>query len=180
MQAGTDALIIPYTEPKFVSFVPRRIRQLPKRTVDIVEVSPRDGLQGESATIATADKIELINRAVAAFGTGDAETLAAIRTEDSVVLKPEAEPLIGKQARHDSLEAVFAQFDVEESRSIKEIDITGDRAIVWGTYTVILAPKDGSPPINEAGNYIDVLHKQPDESWLFARTIWNATSLTGP
>jgi uncharacterized protein (TIGR02246 family) len=135
----------------------------------------------ESDHVADEARIrEVINRAVAAFGTGDAETLAAIRTEDSVVLKPEAEPLIGKQARHDSLEAVFAQFDVEESRSIKEIDITGDRAIVWGTYTVILAPKDGSPPINEAGNYIDVLHKQPDESWLFARTIWNATSLTGP
>lgn len=66
MQTGTVALIIPYTEPIFVAFMLRRYRQLPKRTVDIVEVSPRDGLQGESATIATADKIELINRAVAA------------------------------------------------------------------------------------------------------------------
>ena len=34
--------------------------------VEIIEVSPRDGLQGESATLSTADKIELINRAVAA------------------------------------------------------------------------------------------------------------------
>jgi len=123
---------------------------------------------------------QTIDRAVAAFGAGDTETLAAIRTEDSVVLKPEAKPLIGKQARRDSLEAVFAQFDVDESRTIEEIDIAGDRAMVWGTYTVILSPKDGSPPISEAGNYIDVLHKQPDESWLFARTIWNATSVTGP
>ena len=131
----------------------------------------------------TADKArirEVIDRAVAAFGTGDAETLALIRTEDSVVLKPEAEPLLGKQARRDSLEAVFAQFDVEESRTIKEIDIAGERAIVWGTYTVVLSPKDGSQAINEAGNYIDVLHKQPDESWLFARTIWNTTTITGP
>lgn len=123
---------------------------------------------------------EIINRAVTAFGAGDAETLAAIRTEDSVVLKPEAEPLIGKQARRDSLEAVFAQFDVDESRTIEEIDIAGNRAIVWGTYKVTLAPKDNSAPICESGNYIDVLHKQPDDSWLFARTIWNATTVSGP
>ena len=123
---------------------------------------------------------QTIDRAVAAFGAADAETLTAVRTEDSVVLKPKAEPLIGKQARRDSLEAVFAQFNIDESRTIEEIDIAADRAIVWGTYSVILSPKDGSPPINEAGNYIDVLHKQPDESWLFARTIWNTTSVTGP
>ena len=46
--------------------MPRGYRQLPNRMVEIVEVSPRDGLQGESATLSTADKIELINRAVAA------------------------------------------------------------------------------------------------------------------
>jgi len=34
--------------------------------VEIVEVSPRDGLQNEAQTVATADKVELIRRAVAA------------------------------------------------------------------------------------------------------------------
>ena len=33
-----------------------------KSSVRIVEVGPRDGLQNEKATIATADKIELIDR----------------------------------------------------------------------------------------------------------------------
>ena len=131
----------------------------------------------------TADEARIratIDRAVKAFDTGNAETLAALQTEDSVVLKPEAEPLIGKQARRDSLEAVFAQFDVDESRTIEEIDIAGDRAIVWGTYKVTLAPKDNSALIRESGNYIEVFHKQPDDSWLFARTIWNATTVSGP
>ena len=131
----------------------------------------------------TADEVrirEVIDRAVTAFGTGDAEMLAALQTEDAVVLKPESKPLIGRQARRDDLASVFAKLDVDETRTIDEIDIADDRAIVWGTYTVTLAPKDGSQAINEAGNYIDVLHKQPDESWLFARTIWNATSVTGP
>jgi hydroxymethylglutaryl-CoA lyase len=36
------------------------------RTVDVVEVSPRDGLQNESTLLATDDKVALINRCVAA------------------------------------------------------------------------------------------------------------------
>ena len=123
---------------------------------------------------------EAIDRAVSAFGTADIETLMSLRTEDSVVLKPGAEPLLGKEARRSSLEDVFDQFDVNETRTVEELDVVGDRAIVWGTYTVTLTPKDGSASTNESGNYIDILHRQTDGSWLFARTIWNAASVNGP
>ena len=114
---------------------------------------------------------EAIDRAVGAFGTSDIETLISLRTEDSVVLKPGAEPLLGKKARRASL---------EDTRTVEEIDVVGDRAIVWGTYAVTLTPKDGSASTNESGNYIDILHRQADGSWLFARTIWNAASVNGP
>ena len=36
------------------------------RTIDIVEVSPRDGLQNEAAVLTTAEKAERIGRAIAA------------------------------------------------------------------------------------------------------------------
>ena len=36
------------------------------RTIEFVEVGPRDGLQNESRLVATADKVELIRRAVEA------------------------------------------------------------------------------------------------------------------
>jgi len=45
--------------------------------VEIVEVAPRDGLQNEAQTIATADKIELIRRAVAA-GIGRIEVASFV------------------------------------------------------------------------------------------------------
>ena len=73
---------------------------MPKRTVDIVEVSPRDGLQGESATIATADKIELINRAVAPEALAE-ETRALAQT---VAGKLGAAVRIGKRAFYDQLD----------------------------------------------------------------------------
>ncbi len=123
---------------------------------------------------------EAIDRVVSAFGTADIETLMSLRTEDSVVLKPGSEPLLGKEARRVSLEDVFDQFDVNETRTVEELEVVGDRAIVWGTYTVTLTPKDGAASTNESGNYIDILHRQTDGSWLFARTIWNAASINGP
>lgn len=39
---------------------------MPERAIEIVEVSPRDGLQNESTMLPTAAKVELIERAVAA------------------------------------------------------------------------------------------------------------------
>lgn len=36
-----------------------------QKSIEIVEVGPRDGLQNEAATIATADKLELVRRAIA-------------------------------------------------------------------------------------------------------------------
>ena len=73
---------------------------------------------------------EAIDRVVSAFGTADIETLMSLRTEDSVVLKPGSEPLLGKEARRVSLEDVFDQFDVNETRTVEELEAVGDRAIV--------------------------------------------------
>ena len=51
--------------------------------VEIVEVSPRDGLQNEARTLATADKVELVRRAI---GTG------ARRIEVTSFVRPGAVP----------------------------------------------------------------------------------------
>lgn len=165
-----------------------RRRRIPSMTVRCLPVLTLILLSGCSSTpsdypAGSFDEArirEAIDRAVGAFGTSDIETLISLRTEDSVVLKPGAEPLLGKKARRASLEDVFDQFDVDETRTVEEIDVVGDRAIVWGTYAVTLTPKDGSASTNESGNYIDILHRQADGSWLFARTIWNAASVNGP
>ena len=37
-----------------------------KRTIEIVEVGPRDGLQNEAQLVPTADKVDLIRRCIAA------------------------------------------------------------------------------------------------------------------
>ncbi len=119
---------------------------------------------------------ESVERAVAAFNTSDVDTLVDLHTDDAVVLKPGKPPEIGRQVMRTSLERVFSMFRVKESRTIEELEIVGDWAFTWGYYSVTLTPTDGSPPINEEGKYIDALRRQPDGSWLFARTMWNVTT----
>jgi hydroxymethylglutaryl-CoA lyase len=50
------------------------------KPVSFVEVGPRDGLQNESVIVATRDKIELINRAIAA-GVKRIEVASFVRAD---------------------------------------------------------------------------------------------------
>lgn len=67
------------------------------RTIELVEVGPRDGLQNEATLIATADKVELIRRAVAA---------GARRIELTSFVNPRKVP---QMADAEELVALFGQ-----------------------------------------------------------------------
>src|SRR3972149_12104790 len=56
---------------------------MPARAIEIVEVSPRDGLQNEKVEISTADKVALIHRAIGA---------GARRIEATSFVSPRAAP----------------------------------------------------------------------------------------
>lgn len=56
---------------------------MPRKSVEIVEVSPRDGLQNESRQIATADKVRLVEQAI---------TMGARRIEVTSFVNPKKVP----------------------------------------------------------------------------------------
>lgn len=58
--------------------------------------------------------------------------------------------------------------------TIQEFDITADEivggddvAFVRGRYRLTAAAPPGSPPMTDRGNYMGLLRKQPDGSWLW-------------
>ena len=114
-----------------------------------------------------------VERAVAALNTGDVDTLAKLRTDDAVVLKPGGPPEKGKDEIRSNLEALFADWGVNESRTIEEIRLAGEWAFVWGFYEVVLTPTGEGESAQEKGKYIDILRLESDGEWRFARTIWN-------
>ncbi|MGW0007226.1 hydroxymethylglutaryl-CoA lyase [Nocardia grenadensis] len=70
-------------------------------TVEIVEVSPRDGLQNESAILSTEDKLELIERAVLA-GARRIEVTSFVHP-DRVPQMADAESVMAGLTRHDAV-----------------------------------------------------------------------------
>ena len=121
-----------------------------------------------------------VERAVAALNTGDVDTLAELRTDDAVVLKPGGPPERGKDEIRRHLEALFAGWGVNESRTIEEIRVAGEWAFVWGFYEVVLTPTGEGELTREKGKYIDVLRLESDGQWRFARTIWNVDAAERP
>jgi uncharacterized protein (TIGR02246 family) len=119
---------------------------------------------------------QAVDESVAALNASDVESLLDLHASDAVILRPGEEPDIGKEAIRGSFEDLFRRMELEESRTIEDLQVSGGHAFVWGLYTVALRPKDGSAPFSEKGKYIDILERQPDGSWKFARTIWNTTN----
>jgi uncharacterized protein (TIGR02246 family) len=113
----------------------------------------------------------MIEVALRALNTGDAEGYARLHTDDIVVLAPGRPPQVGKDALRLSAQKLSEQ-QIRESRSIDEITVSGNWAIVRGSYDVVLTPKEGGPPKHDSGNYIDILCKK-DGAWRYARSIWN-------
>ena len=70
-------------------------------TVEILEVSPRDGLQNEKTILSTEDKVELVDRAVRHFG-GAAAALG--RAADALLTVPVVAAVRGFSAASASTE----------------------------------------------------------------------------
>ena len=89
-------------------------------------------------------------------------------------VKPHARPERGLEAIGASLAELVERFEIRESRTMEEVTIAGDWAIVWGEYQVELTPRQGGESATERGKYLDVLRKE-DGEWKFARSVWNTS-----
>jgi ketosteroid isomerase-like protein len=63
---------------------------------------------------------------------------------------------------------------LETFPTVEEFDITADEiagcddvAFVRGRYSLTAAAAAGTPPMSDRGNYMGLLRKQPDGSWLW-------------
>ena len=73
--------------------------------------------------------------------------------------------------------AFLGAFDAKFSLAPEEVQIAGsDWAFERGTYEITLTPKAGGQPMQDAGKYITVYRRQPDDIWAMARDIWNSSN----
>jgi uncharacterized protein (TIGR02246 family) len=132
---------------------------------------------GDTGSSYEADVQAILDFEQALYGAqiaGDFEAWMASFAEDVVLFPPNEAPLNGLSAIRRFNAPIFEQFDLHESSDEREVVVAGDWAYIRAHWTWIQSPKDGGEPIEDTGQSIWILRRQPDDSWKIARAIWNS------
>ena len=111
------------------------------------------------------------------FLTQDYDGMAALYTEDTVVMPPNQPTVVGRDAVRDWM-ASFPRVTRAEFK-IDEVEGIGKLAFVRGRYSMTLEPEGAPGPVDDEGKYIEIRERQPDGSWLLARDIFNSDLAPG-
>jgi len=131
---------------------------------------------GDSEADALAAIAEFNRDYLAAINNGDIDALAALTTEDHMMISSGGPPMHGKQALVDAMTGAFARFDFDESWSPEETVVSGDLAFQRGTFVVNTIPKAGGEASRTAGNFLRIYRRQPDGAWLMVRDNFNSAT----
>lgn len=112
------------------------------------------------------------NAFVQAVTAADWNSVAALYTEDAIVMPPNAPAATGRSAIREWLGSFppMSDFDLE----VEEVEGRGDLAYARGTYTMELNPPGAPNPIRDRGKYIEIRRRQEDGSWLISLDIFNS------
>lgn len=135
---------------------------------------------GAAAGHGLAADRESVERATAAFHqalrANDLETVLSYLAED-VFFMPPGEPAIrGREAASQWMRAFFAQYRTSSlTLADREVRVASDWAVELGTFEWALQPVAGGAAVVDRGNYMQVWQRQGDDTWRFAREVYNSS-----
>lgn len=110
----------------------------------------------------------------AAWRNASASQIAALYTEDALVLYPNQPPVAGHAEIERYFTAFFEQFPKNEFElTSAEVTVNGDWAFDRGTYQWTGTPPTDAPERDE-GKYLVILQRQADGTWKVARDMDNS------
>jgi uncharacterized protein (TIGR02246 family) len=110
-----------------------------------------------------------------ASNAGDAEGVAALMTDKTIVALNNAPVLVGKEAIKSAYGGFFSQFKLEFSAPIEDVRVVGDLAVARGTRPAKATPKtQGVAGFSDNGSWILVLARQNDGSWEWDWVVSNS------
>jgi uncharacterized protein (TIGR02246 family) len=131
-------------------------------------------LQSTNADVDTRAIADVANEYTSACNAGDVRRFMATCTDDVVFLPPDDHAALGATAVEAYVKAgFFDPFHVHLSFAFDELQVAGDWAFGRGPFELRLTPKPGGEPVVDRGKFLDVLRRQGDGSWRFARVIFN-------
>ncbi len=109
-----------------------------------------------------------------AFNNGDAASVAALYTEDGMLLPPDAKMVNGRQNIQTFWQGAFDAGVTGITIEIVESEARGDTAYETGSYS-LKAPGEDGELVPVSGKYIVIWKNGADGQWRFHRDIWNHT-----
>jgi len=106
---------------------------------------------------------------IAAAARDDAAAVAAMYTDDAVVVGSEGPPLVGRAAIQQALAEGFPVSTINSITS-KEIVVSGDLAYDYGEYQETFTLPNSQPQTIKA-HYLVTLRRQPDGSWKLSKHL---------
>ena len=134
----------------------------------VVACAPAAETEEDPAAVRAAIK-ETNARFAEALNQGDAAAIAALYTEDAIVLPPGQGMVRGRQAIQESMAV-----DIETNAlsdlvlTTSDVQVAGNLAVEVGTYSI------QAGAMQDEGKYVVVWKKQEDGSWKLYRDIWNS------
>ena len=124
-------------------------------------------------------EIDERNRALSeAFSRGQLEVVAALYTEDAIVLPPDSEAVRGRAAIAQFFATLRATQDLQAlALQTEVVEVSGELAYEVGTKTLTLTPIEDLVPTDTA-KYVVVWKRPGGGPWQRAVDIWNSTSPT--
>ena len=105
----------------------------------------------------------------------DLDAYMALHDDQAILLWPDQDPIVGSQAIRSWLQGILERLEYREMHhDIKEIEVAGSWAFVWGFGSGVTIVKANGER-NEFGvKLVYILRKQADGLWAFYRMIMNS------
>jgi uncharacterized protein (TIGR02246 family) len=106
--------------------------------------------------------------------SGDIDAWQNTFTNNFIWMPPDSPIAVGKKAVVASVrEGFFDPYNIKLRATFNDVRVFGAQACTSGKFSIELTPKAGGKSVKASGKFMDLLAKQRDGSWKFARRIFN-------
>jgi ketosteroid isomerase-like protein len=129
----------------------------------------------EANTASERAAIEQVReREIRAFSQGNVDSLAAVFTENAVLMPPGEARVTGRPAIRSWAQNIANQFNIAGSYTGSEIVVVGEWAFERYSGRLTLTPKAGGTPIDDPLKGVHIYHRYSDGSWRISQDVWNS------
>jgi ketosteroid isomerase-like protein len=106
----------------------------------------------------------------------DIATLSSLTTEGHVILIPNREPIVGKEANDAANRGAFERFTFDETWTPVETVIDGDLGFQRGTFTTVATPRGDGEQLTVSGSFLRIYQRQANGEWRMTRDMFNSSA----